>query len=157
MHAALQHKPQDAKVLSNRATAYLQLQKWRLCIQVRLMLTAFIFFQDCDQSILVDPTFVEPQLTGALALKGLGRLDEAGETYRRILDIHACPEAVEGLARLSKGLGGEYIAEVNMKQLTGGGKTAENMNTVSESDLEEEMQWQADGNGNVSCSRGRDP
>ena len=119
------------------------------------MLTAFIFFQDCDQSILVDPTFVEPQLTRALALKGLGRLDEAGETYRRILDIHACPEAVEGLARLSKGLGGEYIAEVNMKQLTGGGKSAENMNTVSESDLEEEMQWQADGNGNVSCSRGR--
>ena len=119
------------------------------------MLTAFIFFQDCDQSILVDPTFVEPQLTRALALKGLGRLDGAGETYRRILDIHACPEAVEGLARLSKGLGGEYIAEGNMKQLTGGGKSAENMNTVSESDLEEEMQWQADGNGNVSCSTGR--
>ena len=77
---------------------------WYLSVQVRLMLTPFIFFQDCDQSILVDPTFVEPQLTRALALKGLGRLDEAGETYRRILDIHHCPEAVEGLAQLSKGL-----------------------------------------------------
>ena len=67
---------------------------------------AFIYhlFQDCDQSILVELTFVEPQLTRALALKALGRLDEAAETYRRILDIHHCPEAVEGLAQLSKGL-----------------------------------------------------
>ena len=87
--AALQHNPQDAKVLSNRATAYLQLQKWSQCIQVRLLLTAFISncFQDCDQSILVEPTFVEPQLIRALALKGLGRLDESAETYRRILNL----------------------------------------------------------------------
>ena len=104
--AALQHNPQDARVLSNRATVYLQLRKWLQCIEVRQLLTAFVCncFQDCDQSIRVEPTFVEPQLTRVLALKALGRLDEAAETFRRILDIHDSPEAVEGLAQLSKGL-----------------------------------------------------
>ena len=114
--AALQDNPQDAKVLSNRATAYLQLQKWSQCIQVRLLLKASIYnlFQDCDQSILVEPTFVEPQLTRAQALKALGRLDEAAETYKRILDIHACPEAVEGLAQLLEGSEMKYIAQGNI-------------------------------------------
>ena len=105
--AALQHNPQDAKVLSNRATAYLQLRNWPQCIQVRLLNNRihlqFFSIQDCDQSILVEPTFVEPQLTRVLALKALGRLDEAAETFRRILDIHDSPEAVEGLAQLVEG------------------------------------------------------
>ena len=35
--AALRHNQKEAKVLSNRAATYLKLQRWLLCIQVKMM------------------------------------------------------------------------------------------------------------------------
>ena len=40
---------------------------------------------DCDQSILADPTFLKPYLRRALALKAIGRVEEAIEAFREVL------------------------------------------------------------------------
>ena len=34
---ALRHNQKEAKVLSNRAAAYIKLKRWHLCIQVEIM------------------------------------------------------------------------------------------------------------------------
>ena len=41
--------------------------------------------QDCDRSILADPAFLKPYLRRALALKAIGRVEEAIEAYRMVL------------------------------------------------------------------------
>ena len=42
--------------------------------------------QDCDRSILADPAFLKPYLRRALALKAIGRVEEAIEAYREVSD-----------------------------------------------------------------------
>ena len=41
--------------------------------------------QDCDGSILADPAFLKPYLRRALALKAIGRVEEAIEAFGEAL------------------------------------------------------------------------
>ena len=60
--SALQHKSRDAKVLSNRATAYYKLQMWLQCIKVLLT----IAIQPHVASRIVTRAFLPIQLFSSL-------------------------------------------------------------------------------------------
>ena len=63
--------------------------------------------QDCDESILLDPQFVKPQLRRAGALSTLGRVEEAWEAYRRVVTMEpGCQEAKRGEGRYREKAGG---------------------------------------------------
>ena len=57
--------------------------------------------QDCEAAIRLEPGLVKAQLRRAAALRGLGRLEEAKEGYRRVLNIDpSCEDAKKGLEEL---------------------------------------------------------
>ena len=63
--------------------------------------------QDCDESILLDPQFVKPQLRRAGALSTLGRVEEAWEAYRRVVRMEpGCEEARRGERECGERAGG---------------------------------------------------
>ena len=43
--------------------------------------------QDCEESILLEPSLVKPHLRKATALRSLGRVQEALEEYTRVLEL----------------------------------------------------------------------
>ena len=64
-------------------------------------------FQDCDESIFLDPNLVQPHLKRADALSILGRVEEAWEAYRRVVSMEpCCEEARRGVWECGERAGG---------------------------------------------------
>eukprot|EP00090_Calanus_glacialis_P018022 TRINITY_DN27951_c0_g1_i1.p2 TRINITY_DN27951_c0_g1~~TRINITY_DN27951_c0_g1_i1.p2 ORF type:complete len:221 (-),score=77.69 TRINITY_DN27951_c0_g1_i1:36-698(-) len=83
---SLRHKPNDAEVLFNRASANYKLQYWQLCLK------------DCNKSLSVEPMSIQPQLMRGNVLRNLGRTKEARKKFKKVLELQpGCSEAEEGI------------------------------------------------------------
>ena len=108
---ALRYNPRDTRVLSNRAASYLKLLLWDLCIQVMEVLGGVTAVQDCEAAIRLEPGLVKAQFRRAAALRGLGRVQESIEGYKRVLAQQpGNQEAGDGLKECQQMLG-EYKHE----------------------------------------------